>query len=261
MVFDDAPDIPPDYVFDMNMDVDANDSFSQRPTGTIGSQNNRNDDLPFTNGTIHQDFNNNDGISFNDVEFDNGNDDNNNNNNINNNINKRIQLLKGEYAYHFGNIRNFWAGPSYWKFSKNLNHQNHQAPAEADKRGNRRKTKRPNKPKFDDGSDYSSDDECFIKIKSKAAKKVRCCNRSLWSSEKLKLPAQCNIPKDLFDKYDYNGQSNTSTDSLESNREDNYDADGIDFGVSSFSYFTLAQFMISHNLFYGFSGNISQFTE
>lgn len=222
MVIDEAPDIPPDYAFDLN--ADADESFWQRPTGSMVSQNNHNDDLPLTNGIIHQDFNNNDGMSFDDVEFGNENDN-------NNNVNNRIQLSKGEYAYNaFTNIRNFWAGPSYWKYSKNLK-QHLQAPAENVKRGGR-KRKQQIKPTFDDDDD-GSEDGIFIKTTSKQAKKLRHCNRALWSSERLTLPPQCNIPSDLFDKNNYNQQSNTSTDSLESNQEENYEADYNDFGVSS----------------------------
>lgn len=225
MVFDDAPDIPPDYVFDVN-DI-ADEAFWQPPTGTTISQNNQNEDLPFGNGTI-QDFNNNDGISFNDIELDNEND----NGNDNGNISNRVQLLKGEYAYNaFSNIRNFWAGPSYWKYSKNLNQTNAtQAPAGNATRTGRRKKKQPSKPAFGDGDEDSSD-EYFIKIKSKAAKKLRHLNRALWNSDRLKLPPQCNVPRDLFAKHNYH-QSNTSTDSIESNQEQNYDADDIEFGVS-----------------------------
>lgn len=226
MVFDDAPDMPPDYAFDANADVD--DAFWQRPTGTKISQNNQNDDSPLANGTIQQDLNNNDGISFDDVGFDDGNE----NVNGKDNINNRVQLSKGEYAYNaFSNIRNFWAGPSYWKFSKNLN-QSHRAPAENANPKVRRK-KRPCEPAiFDDGDDTSSD-ELFIKIKSKAAKKLRHLNRALWKSDRLKLPPQCDFPSDYFAKCNYNRHSNASTDSMESNQEQNYDADDMDFGVSS----------------------------
>lgn len=218
MVFDDAPDIPPDYAFDV--DAVADEPFWQRPT-----QNNQNDDLPFMNGTTQQDFNNNDGISFDDVEFDSGVD------NGNDNMNNRVQMLKGEYAYNaFSNIRNFWAGPSYWKFSKNLNHTQ-QAPAGNATRNGRRKKKLPSKPSFDDGDETSSD-EIFIKIKSKAAKKLRHLNRALWNSDRLKLPPHCDVPKDLFAKHNHNRHSNTSTDSIESNHEQNYDADDDGFGVS-----------------------------
>lgn len=217
MVFDAEPDIPPDYVFDVN----ADESFWHRPTVSSLLQNNQNDDLPFSNGTIQHDFNNNDGISFDDGGFENG----------NNNNNNRIQLLKGEYAYHaFNNIRNFWAGPGYWKYSKNLNQNNH-APSVNGIQGGRRKKKQPNKPSFDDDDDggETSTDEYFIKKTSKAAKKLRHCNRALWLSERLKLPPQCNIPSDLFDKHNYSRQS---TDSIESNQMENYDADNNDFGVS-----------------------------
>lgn len=223
MVFDDAPDIPPDYAFDVN-DV-ADEAFWQPPTGTTNQQNNQNDDLPFGNGTI-QDFNNNDGISFNDTEFDNDN----GNGNDNGNMTNRVQILKGEYAYKaFSNIRNFWAGPSYWKFSKNSN-QSHQPSVGNATRAVRRKKKEPSKPVFD--GDETSSDEYFIKIKSKAAKKLRHLNRALWNSDKLKLPPQCDVPSDLFAKYNKNQQPNTSTDSIEPNQDQNYDADDNDFGVS-----------------------------
>lgn len=225
MVFDAAPNIPPDYEFDVNADV----SFWDRPSESSLLQNNQNDNLPFKNGIIQQDFNNNDGISF----------DNNNNNN-------GIQLLKGEYAYNaFSKIHNFWAGPSYWKFSKNLS-QSKQAPSENGNQGGRRKKKQPEKITFVWGSDSddSSTDDDFIPIDSEAAKKLRQCNQALWNSERLKLPRQCNIPSDLFDnKPKYNRHS---TDSTESNQMDSYDADDNDFGVSSCIYFVRNLFNYDH---------------
>lgn len=211
MIFDAEPDIPPDYVFDVNADVSAW---------------NQNDDVPFSNGiNIQQDFNNNDGISFDDSGFENEN---------NNNNNDRIQLRKGEYSYHaFGNIRNFWAGPTYWKFSKNLNQSTHR-PSENGNKSGRRKKKSPKKPTFYDDSGESSTDEYFIKINSKKSKKLRLLNRKQWSSEPLKLPPQCNIPSDLFDKHNYNNRQ--STDSMESNQMENYEADDDNDFVVSFAY-------------------------
>lgn len=230
--FNVEPYIPPDYAFDMNDDV----AFPYRPTGSTLSQNNPNHDLP--NGAALQDLNNNGGISFDGMEFDNvhgNNDDDNNNNNLNN-INQ-IQLLKGEYAYQvFSNIRNFWAGPSYWKYSKNLN-KNVQAQIDDNKvgGGGRRKRKHAIKPSFcglcDDGE--SSMDDVFIKLNSKAAKKLRHCNRSAWNSERNKLPPKFDFARDFFDKLNHNRQSN---DSMASDQMDNFDADAFDddsFGVSS----------------------------
>lgn len=253
MVFDEAPDIPPDYAFDVNadVDVDVDGPFWQGPTGSTVPQNNNNndDDSPFGSGTIHQDFNNNDGMSFDDVEVGNENDN-------NNNINNRIKLLKGEYAYKaFSNIRNFWAGPTYWKFSKNLN-QSQLVPAENVTRGGRKK-KHHIKPTFDDDDD-ESDDGIFIKINSKAAKKLRRLNRALWSSERLKLPPQCNVPNDLFDKYNYYQQLDTSTESVESNQVDNYDDDDMDFGVSCFCILSFAEEFFS-NIFNSHSLNSMKF--
>lgn len=243
MVFDEAPDIPPEYAFDVN--AVAGEEFWQRPTGTTISQYTQNDDLPFTNGSIQQDFNNNDGISFDDVEFENGHD---NGNDI---MTNRIQISKGEYAYKvFSNIRNFWAGPSYWKFSKNLNKSN-QVPDGTVNRSGRRKRKQPMKPAFDDGDETSSD-EYFIKINSKATKKLRHLNRALWNSAQLKLPPQCDVPKDLFAKHNYNRHSNTSTDSIESNQEQNYNADGNGFGVSSHVHCMLSIENYSKHNFYLF---------
>lgn len=216
MVFDEAPGI--DYAFDLN----ADESVWHRPPGSSLMQNNHNDDLPFSNGIIEQDFNNNDGISFDDGGFKNDNDNNNNNN--------RVQLLRREYSYQvFSNIRNFWAGPWYWKYSKNVNQSKH-APSVNGNQSGRRKKKQPIKPKFDGDDGESSTDEYFIKTTSKAAKKLRRCNRALWHSERLKLPPQCTIPSDLFDKQNYNRQSE---DSMESNQMENYDVDDNDFGVSS----------------------------
>lgn len=227
MEFDVEP-IPPDYVFDMNADY----SFWQRPTGSSISQNNHNDgdDLPLSNQTIHQDLNNNNnvGISFDDVEMDNAieisnNDDNNN----------RIEILRGEYEYKaFGSIRNFWAGPTYWKFSKNSNRNVLRVQTDADNRvGQRKKTQiKVTKPNFYETDDEgeSSSDEYFIKTNSRKARKIRVCNRLLWNSERLKLPPQCNIPKDIFDK-----KRNPNQQSSDPNQMDNIDFDDNDYAVSS----------------------------
>lgn len=239
MVFDEAPDMPPDYVFDVNADVDVGDAFWHRPTGTTISQNNQNDDLLFANGAIQQDFNNNDGIGFDDVECD-----------ANDNITNRIQMSKGEYAYNaFSNIRNFWAGPSYWKYSKNLNQSQQATTGKANPKGRRKK--RPCAPAIFDDEEDTSADELFIKVKSKEAKKLRHLNRTSWKSDRLKLPPQCDFPSDYFAKRNYNRHSDASTDSMEQINEQNYQADDMDFGVSlTHHWYSLRNFSLIFHLNY-----------
>lgn len=178
----DELDVAPEYMFD----VDANESFWQnRPTAsTMPPDNNDDHDLPFFDHTVAQDLNNN-------------------NDNENHETGNNIQ--KGEYSYHaFKNIKNYWAGPSYWKHvpRNRPTIQSNRETIEVKSRGRRGK-KKHDKPLFidNDGNVSSSGDEMFIKATSRAAKKIRLCNYKRWAPEKLKLPLTNDIPRDLFHAY------------------------------------------------------------
>lgn len=115
-----------------------------------------------------------------------------------------------EYSYKaFSNIRHYWAGPTYWKFRQNRN-----AARDARKLNSHAQTKDRQKrgkpieiPTFGGdggGSDSnSSDEEIFLKSTAKNAKLIRQCQYRCWWPDKVKLPAQLNIPKDLFYTYTF----------------------------------------------------------
>lgn len=115
-------------------------------------------------------------------------------------------ISKGEYSYQaFTNFQNYWAGPSYWRQSHNRQRsQKHRESAQS--KAERRKQKQKNhKPCFtecsgEDGSDTSDNDD-FLKITPQIVKKIRQCKYRQWDSEKLRLPSQCDIPRDLFRNY------------------------------------------------------------
>lgn len=114
-------------------------------------------------------------------------------------------ISKGEYSYRVvDHIRNYWAGPSYWKFS--LNRLSVQSAKPKLRRAQTRRLKiQPEKASFigDHSTDTESDNDVFIKVNSRAAGKIRQVNYTLWLPEKLKLPQKVNLPDDLFGFYKY----------------------------------------------------------
>lgn len=113
-------------------------------------------------------------------------------------------MSKSEYSYRaISNIRNYWAGPSYWKFSLNRQSSNTNVQASVRNKHGRRLKKNPDKPIFIDCDDSSSEDDYFIKVKSKAAQKIRNVNYRNWYPEKLMLPEKYEISKNLFDYYQF----------------------------------------------------------
>lgn len=224
MIFDED-DIEPHYIFNPNDDS----LWDNRPNASI-LFNNNNDGLPISNRTSEQDYNNNDDCFSDATPNENGNEIENQNN--------RKNCLKGEYSYNvFANIKNFWAGPSYWKTSKNrLNQKNYKATDEVNPCKRQAKGELNNKPAFQtQDCDQSSDDDSFLKINSKAAKKMRHCNYKKWIPDKLKLPVQSDFPNNLFDTYAFGPSlnvfdTNQSANATQSNSPEDLADD--DFPVS-----------------------------
>lgn len=107
-------------------------------------------------------------------------------------------VSKREYSYGIvENIKNFWAGPSYWKFSNRMRSQSSQETAQ---NKGRRRLKEIERPKFNGNDD--SDNE-YIDVDSIAAQKVPNCNYRRWSPDKLRLPLRCDFSRDLFDAYKF----------------------------------------------------------
>ena len=148
-------------------------------------------------------------------------------------------MSKSEYSYRaISNIRNYWAGPSYWRFALNRQSSNTSVQATVRTKHGRRFKKNPDKPIFIDCDDSSSEDDYFIKVKSKAAKKIRNVNYRNWSPEKLMLPEKYDISKDLFEHYQFEPSYNIlrprhSEPMIDANENSNHeDIDDDDFFVS-----------------------------
>lgn len=114
-------------------------------------------------------------------------------------------LSKGEYSYRaYENIRNYWAGPSYWKLARRPNSvKDNQTTTAHTEHGRRAIRNNKKKPTFTTGDESSDDSGCFIAVNSQIAKTIRQCNYRRWSSDKLKLPTQCNMSKELFHFYQF----------------------------------------------------------
>lgn len=147
-------------------------------------------------------------------------------------------VSKSEYSYRaIGNILNYWAGPSYWKYSMNRPSSRSSETANVPTSHRRRPKKTIEKPNFNDsGLDSSSDNEYFIKVRSKKAKKIRQANYRRWLPEKLKLPNKCEISKDLFECYKFEPSCNAfeqhQTQPTPEPNEDTNHEDDHDFYVS-----------------------------
>lgn len=182
MITDDEPNIASEYEYD----IDAIDPFL--PNQQMSSTLSQNIDIIGSlsaDDSITQDVNNN-------------------NENENEICENKINIKKGEYSYHaFGNVKNYWAGPSYWKVPRNRS--TIQSDKETIKSKSRKRRRIIDIPiKFiDTPDDESSDEELFIKATSRAAKKLRYCKYNRWDADKLKLPPQTHIPKDLFHTYTF----------------------------------------------------------
>lgn len=176
MNVDDEPYVASEYVYD----VDANVSFSPAEPMSSTLYQDISGDAPFADGNKH----------VNDTE---------------NDILSNRNISKGEYSYHaYGDIRNFWAGPSYWKLPRNRRTNLSDNQPNEPKTVKRCAKKRYEKPQFIcEAVDESSDDGDFIKFGSRAAKRIRKVNYGAWDPKKLKLPSQSNIPSDLFDAYTF----------------------------------------------------------
>lgn len=126
--------------------------------------------------------------------------------------------VRYEYSYHpMENISQFWAGPSYWKFHKNRPTVNNIGNASdgsvaVNKRAPRRRNLKPKKfIKFtannnndDEDQDSPFDPAIFVNITSKEGQRLKKSNLyKRWDSKKLKLPTDCRLDRDMFDKYTY----------------------------------------------------------
>ncbi|XP_055301390.1 condensin complex subunit 2-like isoform X2 [Sitodiplosis mosellana] len=206
---DDEPedDIAQDYAFDPDFDVNQANPMWVSQEDVVAEQDLNNN---FDNALECDDIENADALSVHDIS-------------------------KGEYSYRaIANIRNYWAGPSYWKFALNRQSSHSTQATIRSKRGQRVK-KNPEKPSFNDCPDNdSSDNDGFIKVKSKEAKKIRRINYRRWSPEKLMLPEKCDISKDLFEFYQFEPSCNVlqhrhSEPMAESNENSNHEDDDDDF--------------------------------
>lgn len=161
---------------------------------------------------------------------------------VNNNIGDVIpnHIQKGEYSYHASDkIKNYWAGPSYWKVPPNR----HLVRIDGVKKKSKSRQKiQQEKAAFSLSEltdDSDSEDECFITTNSKEAKKIKKCNYRNFDPKTL--PLKSDIPRDLFDSYVYcpsfnfqrtcspiETQDTDSNDTQENNAEN-------DYSVSKFS--------------------------
>lgn len=221
-------DFQPEYQFDDNVE-----SFWANRDTESTLNNNNNGHMSFKNSIVNQDLNNNDGL------LDNA------KNEANNGENFRFEnISKGEYSYQaYANIKNYWAGPSYWKRSRNhrVLHNNLESPQQLPTARKRRKIIKE-KPCFKDKNKAMddtelSDDETFLKATKRNLKKVRHCNVNRWDADKLKLPTRCDIPKDLFNYYTFCPSTSTfelqdGEETAPSNVNDYYDDEDDNYLVS-----------------------------
>lgn len=221
-------DFQPEYQIDDNVE-----SFWANQGIESILNNNNNDHMSFKDIIVNQDLNNNDGLLNNAMKE------------ANNGENFRFEKIsKGEYSYQaYTNIKNYWAGPSYWKQSRNHRtlHNNLESPKKLPATRKRRKIIKE-KPCFKDKNEAMddtelSDDETFLKATKKNLKKVRHCNVNRWDSEKLKLPTRCDIPKDLFNFYTFCPSTSTfelhdGEETAPSNVNDYYDDEYDNYLVS-----------------------------
>lgn len=208
-------DWPQDYAFDANSEANQVD-----PMWTSQTQENL---------VTEQDVNNNCGDAFecDDIEHA--------------DVLSTKDMSKSEYSYRaMSNIRNYWAGPSYWKFALNRQSSNTSVQATVRIKHGRRIKKNPDKPNFIDCEDSSSEDDYFIKVRSKAAQKIRNANYRNWSPAKLMLPEKYEISKDLFEYYQFEPSYNIlrprhsepMMDANENSNHEDYNDDNDDVFVS-----------------------------
>lgn len=199
------PNLQIEYQFDDNVES----FWDDRPTGFMAN----NDHMAFSNNMTmnSQDLNNN-------------------NDPIASSL--KAETKKGsEYVYRdpVELDVNFWAGPSYWKNPRNRPRIANPPEASTHSRARRKHTiEKPHFVKFNDDSE-SSEDEDFLKITKKNLKKIRHCNTRRWAPEKVRLPTQYDIPKDLFQCYTYAPSIDTiklhggeTSHSTENNDEDDF---------------------------------------
>lgn len=113
-----------------------------------------------------------------------------------------LSSLNLEYSYRpLDNIRNYWAGPSFWKFNRsvvaNKSGGGGGGPSEPKKR---KVTSRRVWQPVD--MIARADDPVFISVKSRAGKRLR--KRDItknWDETKLMLPTVPTIQSDYFDRY------------------------------------------------------------
>lgn len=150
-------------------------------------------------------------------------------------------LARADYSYYpHKNIRNYWAGPSYWKFSGKFSSQSSNQSAVSAQVQNspkpirHRQRHQAEKIPFmivEGESDDENNDETdakFISIRSKRAKRIRKCRLENWSAERLKFPPKLSIPNDIFDKYKFqpsygyiNIYNNDSNNNVNNNLDEN----------------------------------------
>lgn len=162
-------------------------------------------------------------------------------------------LVRADYTYYpYKNIRNYWAGPSYWKItgksnSQSSNQSTENAQAQNSPRPIRnRQRQQAKKIEFmivEGESDDENNDEVdakFISIRSRLARKIRKCRLEYWSAARLKFPPKLFIPNDIFDKYKFqpsynNDNNNNVNDYLDENQniEDNDEYGAISQNINT----------------------------
>lgn len=209
------PDVLSEYAFDPNIEYSM-----MAPSQMVSYSNNVKFSVETSDG---QDFNNN-------IDF---NDDADNRSAIDTAVEN---ISKGEYSYnaflHGG--PNAWAGPTYWKVKHNRNGardmRKTNSSAQTESRQQRGK-KNIELPKFAGSDSDSSDNELFIKLTTRKVKSIRKCQYRRWLPDKLKLPPQINIPKDLFHTHTFAPSNNIFGLSHKAgNEEKNYEDN--DYNVS-----------------------------
>lgn len=151
-MFFEQNDIAQDYAFDANKSTQADQAwvsniFADQMNNNLDDASKRED------ASICDDIENEEVISINNIS-------------------------KGEYSYRVvDHIQNYWAGPSYWKFSLNRLSVQTIKP-KLNREQTRRLKRQPAKASFigDHSTDTESDNEVFIKVNSRAARKIRQVN-------------------------------------------------------------------------------------
>lgn len=177
-----------DYAFDANFNYTSMDNLLQSNVdsarNTVFDMNNNNNESDASSS--HVSAGSSYGLTPNDDVNEHGN-----------------SINRGEYGYRTWNKNpNFWAGPSYWRPSHRYPRSQTDSSAPQAKRA-RRKNKQPTKISFM-GSDTDEDeDNLFIVIGARGAKKIRKCSYENWMPGKLRLPERFDIPKDFFEHYTF----------------------------------------------------------